>query len=100
MIESKTCPHDSKGYNPKLDTKTDIYHVFPKDFDSKIVNHGIMKYYGNSSAFVAPGCVNSHPGMYTIMMNNQTGIIYHRFFYGVEKIHTFKLNGIPFFSFP
>ena len=89
-----------KGYKPTLDMKTDTYHVFPKEFDSEIVNHGVMKFSGNTSAFIAPGTVNSHPGMYTIMINNQTGIIYHRFFYKVEDLHKFKINGVPFFSYP
>lgn len=57
-----------------------------------------MKFDGNSSAFGAPGIINGKEGICTIMMNNQTGIIYHRFFYKAELIHKFKLNGVPFFQ--
>lgn len=87
------------GYNPRLNVQTDSYHQFPKEFDAKIVENGIMKFYGNSSAFVAPGTVAGKEGVYTIMMNNQTGIIYHRSFYKIENANKFKLNGIPFFDY-
>lgn len=59
-----------------------------------------MKFEGNSSAFVSPGLIDDKEGIYTIMMNNETGIIYHRFFYETHRMHTFKLNGVPFFLYP
>ena len=47
-------------------------------------------HYGNSSMYYASGHINGTLGIYTIGINNRTGIIYHRCFYSMDRISDFK----------
>ena len=69
------------GYLDKLSNKTDVHHSFPYSFDKQIVEQGMLfGTSGNSSMYYAPGYINGVKGFYTIGVNNQNGIIYHRQF--------------------
>ncbi len=68
------------GYNDCL-TKTDLYHQYPKIFDKFVVERGISRTVGNSSSYVLPGRCNGNPGFFQVNINNETGRVYHRFFY-------------------
>ena len=85
MMEGKGLirqPLSIKGYNDRLLNQVDLYHDFPISFDEIIIKEG-WSYgsSGNSTMMVAPGTVNGVKGMYTIGINTDTGIIYHRAFY-------------------
>ncbi len=47
---------------------------------------------GNSTAFVAPGYINGVKGMYTIGINNQNCVIFHRCFYSMDRFSSFRLS--------
>lgn len=71
---------------PSLDSKGGDYHNFPRLLDADIVKNGTLYgRSGNTDMYVAPGNIllkgKVHEGVYTIGINNQTGIIFHRCFY-------------------
>jgi len=71
-----------KGYDNRVTLQTDLYHDFPRSFDEQIVKDGwLYGTSGNSRMMVAPGTVNGANGIYTVGINTETGIIYHRNFY-------------------
>lgn len=75
-------PLQIKGYNPRLANQIDLFHDFPRSFDDQIINEGwLYGTHGNSTMMVAPGTVNGANGIYTVGINSNTGIIYHRTFY-------------------
>ena len=71
-----------KGYDNRITLQTDLYHDFPRSFDEQIVKDGwLYGTSGNSRMMIAPGTVNGANGVYTVGINTETGIIYHRNFY-------------------
>lgn len=81
------------GYNLTKSATDDLYHNFPISFDEQIVSEGILhEINGNSTAFVAPGYINGVKGMYTIGINNQNGVIFHRCFYSLDRFPSFRLS--------
>jgi len=90
-----------QGYK-KCVSKTDLYHQYPKIFDKFVVERGISRTVGNSSSYVLPGRCNGNPGFFQVNINNETGTVYHRFFYpqgrhlnmhvgkGANKVYFFK----------
>lgn len=78
----------------RLNIQTDSYHNFPSSFDKLIIQEGSgYMPHGNSSMFYARGVINGIEGVYTIGINNQTGVIYHRCFY---EWNTFIKNFSPY----
>ena len=83
-----------RGYDSRLNIQTDSYHNFPSSFDKLIIQEGSgYMPHGNSSMFYARGVINGIEGVYTIGINNQTGVIYHRCFY---EWNTFIKNFSPY----
>lgn len=79
------------GYNLSKSSTEDLYHRFPKLFDEQIINEGrLYGIHGNSSMYYASGHINGELGIYTIGINNKTGTIYHRCFYPMKRIGSFK----------
>lgn len=75
-----------KGYHPRIDIQKDLYHNFPYLFDNQIVNKGyIIGIKGNSLMMVTPGTINGVQGVYTLGINTETGIVYHRAFYELSN---------------
>lgn len=69
------------GYAERLGNQADTYHRFPSFFDKEIINNGMsLGINGNSSMFYAIGYVNGVKGYYTVGINIQNGIIFHRQF--------------------
>lgn len=85
MMEGKGLmnrPLQIEGYDVRLASQNDLYHAFPRSFDEQIVKGGwLYGNSGNSTMMVAPGTVNGVNGIYTLGINTETGIIYHRAFY-------------------
>lgn len=55
-------------------------------FDEQIIKKGqLYGINGNSSMYYSSGHVNGTLGIYTIGINNETGIIYHRCFYSMDR---------------
>ncbi len=101
MMEGKGLmnrPLQIEGYDVRLASQNDLYHAFPRSFDEQIVKGGwLYGNSGNSTMMVAPGTVNGVNGIYTLGINTETGIIYHRAFYewgGFMK--NFKFPTMPY----
>lgn len=101
MMEGKGLmnrPLQIEGYGVRLASQNDLYHAFPRSFDEQIVKGGwLYGNSGNSTMMVAPGTVNGVNGIYTLGINTETGIIYHRAFYewgGFMK--NFKFPTMPY----
>lgn len=78
------------GYDHRLDVQSDLFHDFPRLLDNTIVDSRHL--YGtieNSSMYCAPGNINETNGIFTIGINNNTGVIYHRQFIPERKINKF-----------
>ena len=90
-------PLKIEGYNSRLDLQGDLYHTYPRSFDKQILEHGdIFGIRGNSQMMVAPGTINGVEGVYTLGINSNTGIVYHRAFYDWDSfMKTFKFPFIP-----
>lgn len=90
-----------KGYNENaLYGKIDTYHDFPRDFDEHIVKFGCMKMSSSGTGMIAPGWVDGVPGYYHINFNSQSGLIYHRMFYPLDKARQIRVDDVPFFLKP
>ena len=78
------------------------YHNFPRTFDEIIVRHGYMKISssGLGTGMIAPGWVDGVPGFYHINFNSQSGLIYHRMFYPLNRAYQIKVDDVPFFLKP
>ena len=101
MMEGKeliTTKLQIKGYDSRLIGQNDVYHNFPHSFDEQIINSGwVYGSYGNSTMMVAPGTINGVNGIYTLGINNSTGIIYHRTFYDWNSfMKLFKFPIMPY----
>lgn len=90
------------GYNEDALKKSDLYHTFPREFDEKIVKYGYLKMSssGTGTGMIAPGRVDGVPGYYHINFNSQSGLIYHRMFYPLNKAYQIKVDDVPFFVKP
>jgi RHS repeat-associated protein len=89
-VEGKTITlqrPEINGYKSFLLEKTDLYHSFPKDFDSQIIQNGswanrindYVRYNNIGHWFESPGVIDGVHGMYQIGIN-ENGIIFHRTF--------------------
>ena len=66
-------------YDPKVDTKTDLYHQFPKSFDKEIVQSGKNSVTnGPYKQFDLPGAINGKSGTYEVGVEDNN--IVHRVF--------------------
>ena len=74
------------GYDLSKSSIDDLYHRFPTMFDEQIIKEGqLYGINGNSSMYYSSGHINGTLGIYTIGINNETGIIYHRCFYSMDR---------------
>ena len=100
MMEGKELilrPTKINGYNSRVLQQTDIYHDYPYCFDEQILKGGwVYGTSGNSTMIVAPGSVNGVNGIYTLGINTDKGIIYHRAFYEWSKFQ--KDFKFPYFK--
>ena len=87
-----------KGYLSDLNSKGGDFHNYPRLLDADIVQHGTLYgRSGNTDMYIAKGNMllngKTYEGAYTIGINNQTGIIFHRCFYETKEfIRRFHFN--------
>ena len=75
-----------KGYSESLSIKKDLFHIFPKEMDRIIIQHGNVLGADcyNRVMYTLPGYINGRGGIYSIKINTN-GIISHREFRVFEK---------------
>ena len=84
---------DIKGYMPRVENATDLFHNFPRMFDSEIVRYGgVFVRDANSIFYYAPGTIqtggHTYQGFYEIGINIRTQQVFHRNFKpGLLNLH-------------
>lgn len=68
-------------YHNRVDAATDLYHTFPRSFDSHIMQNGAwsQRIKDGANWFELPGTINGTNGMYQIGINN-SNVTFHRNF--------------------
>lgn len=78
---------------PRVENATDLFHNFPRMFDSEIVRYGgVFVRDANSIFYYAPGTIqtggHTYQGFYEIGINIRTQQVFHRNFKpGLLNLH-------------
>lgn len=87
-----------KGYANR-EWSSDKFHNFPRSMDKQIVEEGLFLSNNGSTGFIYPGYVDETMGFYNITMD-ASGIIKHRMFYPMNKVHQIWVGSKDFKFFP